>query len=278
LLTTKVSSSGGIEFSPIIEVPAPNNQDCLGRAARGVYTSSWSIWEIQPWFNSFEGRETSPTYYFKLVVVGVIEHSELRIIDCIGKRDKTVLARSAVCIQNTQTFGGERQAQWQADTDGDGDVDTVDDPNGLDPNNGGQVFLTQAAAEAELERRKNILIADMAKYIQGWLCRGARFDNAMNSVVAPFVNRQAEIDTNGDGDVDATRSYYWGMPAAATRTEYSLAKAAGNSCGTVATLVYPSQSEIDSGMYRYGRFFEPAWANWSVDFINGGQASVISTQ
>jgi len=100
----------------------------------------------------------------------------------------------------------------------------------------------------------------------------------MNSVVAPFVNRQAEIDTNGDGDVDATRSYYWGMPAAATRTEYSLAKAAGNSCGTVATLVYPSQSEIDSGMYRYGRFFEPAWANWSVDFINGGQASVISTQ
>jgi len=279
-LITKVSSSDGIEFSPILEIPAPNDQDCLGRAARGVYTSSWSIWRYnQSIVGPGGGREIAPSYYFRLVVAGVIEHSELRIIDCIGKRDKTVLARSAVCIQNMQTYGGERQGQWQADTDGDGDIDIVDDPNGLDPTNGGQIFLTQAAAEAELERRKGILIADMAEFIQGWLCRGASFDSAMNSIVGnQFRINQADIDTDGDGDINVTRSFFWGMPAAATRTEYSLVKGAGDSCGTVATLVYPSQSEIDSGMYRYGRFFDPAWANWSVDFINGGQTSVIATQ
>ena len=275
---TKVSSSGELQFSPIIEIPSPQDQDCLGRAARGVYTSSWSIWKINQEINDpGGGREISPTYYFRLVVSGVIEHSELRIIDCIGKRDKVVLARSAVCAQQFFTFGGERQAEWTADTDGDGDIDIIDDPNGLDPTNGGQIFLTQEAAEADLERRKGILIADMAEYIQGWLCRGARFNGAMNRIAAPFLNRQAGIDTDGDGDINLTRSWAWGFPYSATRTEYSLARGAGSGCGNVATLVYPSQAEIDAGMYRYGRFFDPAWVG-GANFINGGQTSVISTQ
>ena len=273
LFSERISSSGELKFSPIFEIPAPQDQNCLGRAARGVYTSSWSLWKInQDIDGPGGGREIVPTYYFKLLVTAVIEHSELRIIDCIGKRDKVILARSSVSYQSSQTFGGERQAEWQADTDGDGDIDIIDDPNGLDPTNGGQVFLTQAAAEEELERRRNILIGDITDFIQGWLCRGASFDGAMNSIDAPFVNRQAEIDTDGDGDVDFSRVFEFGQPVGATLTEYSLVKEAGNGCGYVASLKYPTQGEIDSD--RYGRFFLPVWTS---DFINGGQTSVIST-
>ena len=255
-----IEESDGIEWINSVPVPGMKN-DCNASAANGAIATSWRLIFFTTGDTVFGPGGARPVYAygFRLKVTAVVEYAEMTILDCIGSRDKTVLARSSI-----------RSITWSAS-------DTSAYTVGVNT----PLFLTEESARAALETTKAETQATAAQWINKYTCLGSPFNDAMTvgGRGAPHDPGNVERDTDGDGDLDIGIQQADYQLIAATLHGWSLQKGAGQGCGYTVELRYPTWDEQEN-QQRAGRHFRDLFP---CDLIAPstsfqGQTSIIATQ
>jgi hypothetical protein len=232
-----IDRSDGISLSEP-SAPALSHQeydnDCHAKFGQFVTATDWQIRK-----NTFApnfGREVSSSYTFAHKVSVIVEHVEVRLIDCIGKIDTVVLGRSAV---HAASYVSDELTQ--------------------DGRLVGEIgYLTEDAARAAMERAigraKNLAV--QAGY--AYLCNRGRFTNDQMTHGDLRLTQLLVRDWDGDGDVDQSDVDRAGLFAvreialAASYHEWSLQK--NITCSNAITFTFPgSEAEIDA--QRDGRHY-----------------------
>ena len=255
---TPIEGSNGISWLGPSAIPGglPNvalrYNDCDRRAANFVVAQTWTLYELA----ISGGRPTAPTYQWRVQTTGIVETSRLRILDCIGQRDKAILARSAVLLfsaasasadQTSSTFGS---TDIITDVDGDGNVDDWSD----------LIYFSEELARDAMNRAKldDLSAAGNAANMQLCKSRGLGFEMKTASFTTPGFGLDLSnlVDTDGDGDIDIAETTMQQNIIAASLHEWSLQKEAGAGCGYAVSVKYPTWDEQEN-QQRAGRHFSP---------------------
>ena len=251
--TIIIDESDGIEWLGPESATQPfvtAYNDCHAQTGQIAIGTTWQLRKV---VSSTTFGRAIERYSFQHFSALIIEHGEVRLLDCIGKNQIAILGRSVVHSHGFTSFEFE-------------DPDPFADDFG---------FLTEQDARAAMERAINISIQDAANAGNGYLCNlsGPRLNDSMtegNMNVGVSIVQQRDLD--GDGDIDIVNIDTAEVRIAASLTEWSLQPDTG--CAHAVTLRYPaSQSEIDA--QRYDRHYKDLTRTDSVSFAN--KTTVVMT-
>jgi len=236
---TVIDKSDGISWMGPFTPPTSHQQydkDCHAKFGQLALATDWQLRKYT-YAASLDGfRQRAPNYGFAIKVSVVVEHTEIRLLDCIGKIDSALLGRSAV-----------HAASYVSDK--------LTNLGGLI---GDSFFITEDAAREEMEKAipRARALASQAGY--AYLCNGGSFANDQMTHANLGLTQIVARDMDGDGDVDQSdidraelRSVYEAV-AAASFHEWSLQSEVN--CNNVVTFKFPaSEAEIDA--QRDGRHY-----------------------
>jgi len=269
-----IDRSDGISWVGPFTPPTSHQQydkDCHAKFGQFALATDWQLrkYSFAPSPSGPLRPPPLPTYGFAIKVSVVVEHTEIRLLDCIGKIDSALLGRSAV-----------HAAYYVSD-----------DLTNLGGLIGDSFFVTEDAAREEMEKAiaRASALASQAGY--GYLCNGGSFTNDQMTHGVMGLTQIIARDMDGDGDVDqgdidrAELGSAYEAVAAASFHEWSLQSEVN--CNNVVTFKFPaSEAEIDAQRdgrhYLGGIFFntpDPLFflntanfpGNTSVSVTRGGQ-------
>lgn len=251
--TIIIDESDGIEWLGPASATQPfvtGYTDCHAQTGQFAIATTWQLYKVVETANF--GRQVESYRYLHSSTL-IIEHAEVRLLDCIGKRDLALIGRSVVHAIGFTSFEVEQG----------------------DPANAFQGFLTEQDARAAMERAISTSIRDASYAGNGYLCNlsGTRLsDNMTQGNMNVGVARLDFRDLDGDGDIDVVNANAGEERIAATLHEWSLQRDTG--CAYAVTLRYPaSQAEIDA--QRYDRHYKDLFEKNSVSFAN--KTTVVGT-
>ena len=251
--TIIIDESDGIEWLGPESATQPfvtGYNDCHAQAGKFAIATTWQLWKVVESANF--GRQIE-SYRFGHLSTLIIEHAEVRLLDCIGKSDVAMIGRSVVHAIGFTSFEFE-------------------DP---DPFAGNQGFLTEQDARTAMEQAIEISIQDAAQAGNGYLCNlsGTRLsDNMTEGFMNVGVSIVQERDLDGDGDIDIANADTPEERIAASLHEWSLQRDTG--CAYAVTLRYPS-SQAETDAQRYDRHYKDLIVTDLVSFAN--KTTVVGT-
>jgi len=251
-----LETSDGIEWMPgVFSVPGGSG-DCEASKANATVAQTWTFYRMQDDSSLFGGKEIAGLGYgWRIRTTAIAEISKIKLFDCIGQRDKVVMARSVVA---TSGF-------------------TID--QGAIGNFNRTIYLDEGLARAKFEQARGRALNDAAKYANGYLCKGGGLSDSMifgsPFRIAPPTFRQIDFDDDGDidGAIFGADSHF----VAASLHEWSLQTDPG--CGYAVSVKYPTWDEQEN-QQKAGRHFSPittcSLESPATSFA--GQTSTIASQ
>lgn len=258
---TPIEGSGGLEWLGPGRVPGglPNvslrYNDCDRRAANFAIAQSWTLYALTQ-SSGFFGRAPAPTYQWRVQTTGVVETSRFHLFDCIGQRDKVVLARSAVFMFSGSSASADQlgaefgTGRIITDIDGDGNIDDWGD----------LVYYDLELARDAMNKAKLDDLNAVAHTANMQLCnsQGLGFDMKFGGFTVPGFGRDLGNleDVDRDGDIDIAPAPIQSDFIAASLHAWSLEKDVGRGCAYAVTVRYPTWDEQEN-QQRAGRHFSP---------------------
>lgn len=244
--TIIIDESDGIEWLGPESATQPfvtGYNDCHAQTGKFAIATTWQLWKVVSGANF--GRQIE-SYRFGHLSTLIIEHAEVRLIDCIGKLDIAMIGRSVVHAKGFTSFEFENQ-----------DI--------FDGNLG---FTNEQDARTAMEQAIRISIQDAAQAGNGYLCNlsGTPLsDNMTEGFMNVGVSIVQERDLDGDGDIDIANADTPEVRVAASLHEWSLQRDTG--CAHAVTLRYPS-SQAETDAQRYDRHYKDLILTDSLSFAN----------
>jgi hypothetical protein len=230
-----LDTSDGIEWMPsVFQVPGGSG-DCYASAANATVAQTWTFYRMQDDSSILGGREVAGLGYgWRIRTTAIAEIAKIKLFDCIGRRDKVVMARSVVATSG-----------FTIDQGAIGDFSRT-------------IYLDEGLARAKFEQARGRALNDAAKYANGYLCNGGGLSDSMifgsPFRIAPSTVR--EIDFDNDGDIDGVIFGADSHFVAASLHEWSLQTDPGVGCGYAVSVDYPTWDEQEN-QQRAGRHFSP---------------------